>query len=199
MRLHSEDKKKVRRFSEVSNSYADAEARRRSKAIKDEATRNSLEYKLNDARNKCIQPLHGLEKEWKLACKEKNSAKIEEARLKFLRGMDKAAADYIGRIMAEIKQTYLGKKGLYKDQLLQVNLSVSDFYVGFKKLCKRELKGFSITENEFNKILSWQYKRNLTSFENYEKALGYDKVVKQFNKNLECLKDIAIIENELSL
>ena len=152
-----------------------------------------------DARSKCIQPLHHLEKEWKLACKEKNSAKIEEARLKFLRGMDKAAADYIGRIMAEIKQTYLGKKEISKDEVLQINLSVDDFYANFKKFCNRELKGYSVTTQDFDQITSWQLKRNISSLETYGSNFGYDKPVKQFKENFEYLKDFVIKENELSL
>lgn len=198
-RLHSEDRKKVRNFSDISSTQAETDLRRKIKAINDEAKRNSLEYKISEARSKCIQPLYHLEKAWKQAIKGKNSEQIQETRFKLLRGMDQAATDYLGRIMAEIKQTYLGKKGLYKDNMLQVNLSIDVFYTGFKKFCNNELNGYSISETEFQEILSWEFKRNLTNLKNYETTLGYDKTLKQFNKNLEYLKEKVVVEKELSL
>ncbi len=198
-RLHSEDKKKVRLYSERSHGHQISERKKEIAAIRRVAKEESVEYKIMDARSKCIQSLHHLEKEFKLAFKEKDSAKIEDARLKVLRGMDKAAADYMGRIMAEVKQTYLNKKEISKDEVLQVNLSVDDFYANFKKFCKRELKGFVVTAEDFDQITSWQLDRNISSLEKYGSSFGYDKPVEQFKENFEFLKDFVIKENELSL
>lgn len=198
-RLHSEDRKKVRYYSDLFYTSAVTENRRRSKAINDEARRNSLKQKLFDAKSQCIHPLHKLEKEWKAAIKVKDPNKIEETRFNLLRGLDKAAADYMGRIMAEIKQIYLNKKGLYKDEMLQVNLSVDEFYANFKKFCKRELKGFVVSPQDFDQITSWQLERNISSLEKYGSSFGYDKPVVQFKENFEYLKDFVIKENELSL
>ena len=173
---------------------------KRKKAAQRKAKEESIEYKIELAQRQCVQSLYSLEKEWEkeTKAKVKDAKKIEEAREQILRGLDKAAADTMTRIMAEIKQVYLGADNIKIGEFQQVNLSIDDFYADFKKFLKREFVGYSVTEAEFEKIMVNYSVINIPRIKSLGKKFGYDKPAEQLQKNIGLVKKVAVKENELS-
>ena len=198
-RTKQQIKKHIRLVSETSYNNILSEQRKRDKAAIEADKRSSLEYQILFASKKCVQNIHPFENEWKKLCraKIKDTFKIEQARESILLAMDKAAADSIGRIIAEIKQTSLASKSI--KNFVEVDLTVADFFAGFEKFCKKEFENYTISKEEFNNIISKYLNLNLVSLKSYGEKFGYTKPAEKFEENLKLIKNYAVKEQELSL
>ena len=200
-RVNSRTAKHNRLIAEAADSAILREIREKRKAAEREAKMNSVEFKIEMAQRQCIQPLHKLEKEWENAqkAKVKDENKIAEAREQILRGLDKAATDTIARIMAEIKQKYLSTKGISKNEMQTVNLTIDEFYADFEKACKREFENYVVSEEEFEKIFLIYKAQNFFRIQHLGERVGYCKAAEQLEKNLSYVKTIAIKEKDLTV
>lgn len=193
-RVHTETRKHGNEIRELAANASEREVRERVKAARKEAKEASLEYQTGLEQRRCIQNLYHLEKEWKKAslAKAPDLEKIENARLEILRALDKAAADSMGRIMAEIKQVYLSS-----GKLIAADLDVDSFYADFKRFVKKNFENYSVTEEEMNKILKPYYEQNLSRIQQLGKSFYYDKPAQKLQENIDYIRKIAVKENTL--
>lgn len=172
------------------------ERKERIKAVQREAKLESFEFKNEFERRKCIQNLYQFEKAWKKECaaKEPNVEKIENARLALLTAMDKAAADSIGRILAEIKQVHLDS-----NELITIDVSSDVFYNDFKNFCKNNFSNYLVTEEELNQILKPYITQNLSRIKQLGEQFEYSKPYEQLAENIEVVKKISFKQLEMNL
>lgn len=185
-----------RLIAETADAVINAERREIRKAAERAEKEASIEYKTEMEQRKCIQYLYQFEKAWKkeLSAKVPNEDKIVAARFDVLKALDKSAADSIGRILAEIKQTYLNSK-----ELLTVDVSVDVFYADFKNFCKKNFVNYYVTKEEMDKILTPYIDQNVTRIKNLGEMCGNDKAAQKLLENIEIVKKIAIKEKELTV
>lgn len=198
-RMNSRAEKRIRKYGDMQAHEWEQDLRERRKAQARIEKKESMKEKIGLAQRKCIQPLHQLEKNLTNAksAKVQDFTKIQQAEQKLIEGLDKAAADSLARIMAEIKQICLGKQGIGQKELQQVELSVEDFYLHFKDVCDKF--EYSVSDEEFEKIVSAYINQNFERVQHVGELVGYQKPSEQIQENVKILKNVVILENDLSV
>lgn len=183
----------------ISNDIVTEKLKKESYAQK-KSKESSLENKIQFAQRKCVQNIYPFESQLEKACKAKvkDQEKINKALNNVLKAIDKAAADSIGRIIAEIKQPVSEDKNIPLNTLYQVNLPVDIFYSDFDNFCNAELKGYKLEESAFNQIVEKFLNLNLKSLKSYSERYKYAAPLKQFEENLKILEDIAVKKSVLT-
>ena len=175
------------------------ERKERARIANDEAKRESIEERIGFAQRKCIQNIATCETELKNARKTKDEETLNEALENIKKAIDKAAADSIGRIIAEIKQPISTEKDTSKVELVEVNLPIDIFYNDFENFCNKELKNCEIDQDSYNKIVKKFLNLNLNSLKSYGDRFNHTAPAKKFEENLAYLEKVAVKENELSV
>lgn len=192
--INSKQRKRIIFLSSINSYQNERDAIERHKAYERMEKENKLENKIDFERRKCVQTLYSLEKELNKADKKGNQVDVGKIKEDFLKAIDKASADSVGRILAQIKQTCSKSK-----EILTVDVSVDDFYNKFEKVCVKELGEYTISQEEFDEILKPYIDVNFARIKNSSEMLEYKKAIKQLNKNVNIIQQSAVKQNKLGV
>lgn len=186
MKMAQRTERNFKKFAKRSLEMMMSEYEREETAKEKLQRKESLSNKIYSEQRKCIQPLYPLEKN--LA--KKSGEELENAKQELIAGLDKAAADTFGRIIAEIKQVSLNSLTLIK-----VDLSVEDFYNNFEDTCVELLENCQVSQEEFDQLVNKYTLVNFSRIRNLSIEMDYSRAIEQIKTNSVILKQCAIKEN----
>ena len=189
--------KKYRRIADMDlymGQGGERDIKERKNAARREDKESGLKHRIGLAQRKCVQNIHTAETEWKKLNKDllTSQEKLNEAYDNIFKSIDKAAADSIARIIAEIKQPIVKENS--KEPLLEIDLPVDIFYTDFESFCSKELQDIKLDETSFNNIIKKYLSLNLQSLKTYGKNYNYSKPAQKFEENLNYLEKVVVKE-----